>query len=176
MHREFVFVHLGPHSNAPETLNTSTAGSRNIPRPLNGKAWCTPQLALNQPGQGLFTILESGELATRIFFQVLLEVSREILCPYPCRFPDVGFVEDRAFLDCPNSLHVKRCLGEIRKQQHRTAWLDRHIFGNCPCNLFDFTGRAVRKISKKNLFSLMGDESDSFIHGRKTFFPSRSLN
>jgi hypothetical protein len=83
---------------------------------------------------------------------------------------------DRAFLECPHSFRVKRCLGEIREEKHRAARLDSHMFRNCPRNLFDFNGRAVRKVGQKNLLFLMDEESDSFMQGTKPSVRFLSIN
>lgn len=73
------------------------------------------RLLLNQPRQGLLAALESYKFAPREGFHVPLEHWREVLRPYPCRFSDIGLIEHRAFLHCPNSFVVKRRSCEIRE-------------------------------------------------------------
>jgi hypothetical protein len=73
-------------------------------------------LVLDQPCQRLLAGFESCKFAPRESYKVLLEDWGEVLRSDPCRFLDVGLVEDRAFFHCPQRSMVKQRSGEIREQ------------------------------------------------------------
>ena len=65
------------------------------------------------------------------------EILRKVLGSHPRGFLDIGLVEDGAFLHGPDGFLVKRCSGEVGKDQDRTARSSGHDAGKFSDNRFD---------------------------------------
>jgi len=122
------------------------------------------KLLLDQPVHRFFARLEGGQFPPGEALNVLVKHFGETVGPDPCGALEVWPVKHCALLQAVDGDAVKRCPGEVGKQQHRSVRLAGYIRGNEPRHLLQFNGGAVRSVHQKNLLALLLDVANAVFH------------